>query len=273
MACFNVMAWLIKSYGPPKAPKVPSPLHRTPLLSDIFLHPSDPRAPGQWAESVFTDIKHQCAMESWAVQIADPNDPNTVLKDMSSRKHQDNPAAEPYQVDRYGRPVILFEKESCHVPGDFAARIILKLSDLKLMTYAPPNSTETSSSEASPSDASQALLSTLVSAAHSGQGFHLLPLKRTIRQRYLGTNNPVSWSSKHIQRRLIFGACLGLRALNRSPEQIIAAYGCLTRPGQRHQIASACHQIDTYQADLNILQLMCASPRRRVGLVKQTKVA
>lgn len=263
LACFDAMVWLIQSYGPPKAPKVPSPLCRTPLLTDIARAPSDSRPPMKWAESVFADIKRRCAMESWAVQLEDASNPKMGLVEMTLTPQSDQGPSNAYQVDKYGRPVFLFHAAQSHIAGHFATQAILKLSALKRVNYTPP----------APSEQTPKILLTLISAAHSGQGFHLLPMSKAIRKMSLTPDGSSHLSKKQIQKTLLFNACLGLRALNRSPEQIIAAYGCLTRADQRRKIVAACHQIDTFDSELKTLQMMCATPRRRDRLEKQAKVA
>ena len=98
-------------------------------------------------------------------------------------------------------------------------------------------------------------------------------MSKLIRKTFLPENANSALTVRQVQMRLIFAACLGLRALNRSPEQIIAAYGCLTSRSQRRKIRVDCEQIESFDAELKRLQLICATPRRRERLEKQMKVA
>lgn len=259
LACFDLMAWLICEYGPPKAPKVPSPLCRAPRLTDICWTASDSRPPLVWAKNILTDIKRDSGMDDWNVQIRDPEGSQASLTTISSRAETHSDTSVSYQLDRYGRPVIPFNSAQCHAGGEFAAYVIWKLAELKRAKYDPAQTTHAFSGS----------LLTIISAAHSGQGFHLLPMSKLIRKKLLPENASSALTSKQVQLSLIFAACLGLRALNRSPEQIIAAYGCLTSRSQRRKIRAACEQIESFDAELKRLQLMCATPRRRERLEKQ----
>jgi hypothetical protein len=259
LACFDLMAWLICEYGPPRAPKVPSPLCRAPRLTDICWSPSDSRPPLVWAKNTLTEIKRESGLDDWNVQIMDPNGSQTRLKTVPPRGETPAASSVSYQLDRYGRPVIPFNSAQCHADGEFAAYVIWKLAELKRAKYEPAETT----------DAFSGSLLTIVSAAHSGQGFHLLPMRKLIRKKLLPENASSALTSKQVQMRLIFAACLGLRALNRSPEQIIAAYGCLTSGSQRRKIRAACEQIESFDTELKRLQLICATPRRRERLEKQ----
>lgn len=259
LACFDLMAWLIPKCGQPRAPKVPSPLCRAPRLTDICWTASDSRPPLVWAKNILTDIKRDSGLEDWNVQIMDPTGAQTHLKTVSPRGENPSSSSISYQLDRYGRPVIPFNSAQCHAGGEFAAYVIWKLAELKRAKYEPAETT----------DAFSGSLLTIVSAAHSGQGFHLLPMSKLIRKKLLPENASSALTSKQVQLRLIFAACLGLRALNRSPEQIIAAYGCLTSRSQRRKIRAACEQIENFDAELKKIQLMCATPRRRERLERQ----
>jgi hypothetical protein len=253
---FETMAWLIQRYGAPRAPKVPSPLHRSPCLTDIFLDESDQRPVFDWSQDIFAHIKMECGMDGWSIEIEQAVADNTHLQHMLFAKHWNMAAREPYRVDNFGRPVIIFEPEECGVPGAFATRVISKLSEIQLMNYAPEYGV-------SPIMGAMMLL---CSAAYMGQGFTLLAMSEALRHALTPNSDDAPLPERIIHNGLIFSTCLGLLALNRTEEQIVATYGKLTSPQLRKKVHLACRQIEKFDTELEALKLVVNPPRHGADL-------
>ncbi|CAM3870585.1 hypothetical protein [Litorimonas haliclonae] len=250
----TLMTGLIKSYGPPKAPKVPSPLRAAPQLSDIFKSDFNSQPIADWAEGVFTQIKFDLGMENWPVTLKNGSGAPTSHRNIAPKSPAQYSLIQPYYESRAPGATMEFDPERCHIPGYFAVASILTLSEIKWR--ASGGAKLTSAQEA---------IMTLTSAAYSGQGFLLLPLKRRVRNHLASQTSHSPLNKAKVQNTLLFTACLGLRALNRSPEQIIAAYGCLVSPKVRQKIRLTCQQIDGFEAELDLLQKLSA-PRRQSPL-------
>lgn len=248
---FETMAWLIQRYGAPRAPKVPSPLHRSPCLTDIVLDAEDQRPLYDWSQDIFAHLKMECGMEGWSIQIEPAIDDNAHLQHMLFAQHWNMAVREPYRIDNFGRPVIIFDPEACEIPGVFATRLILKLSEIQLMNFKPEYGV-------SPIMGAKMLLT---SAAFMGQGFNLLSMTETLCKTLTPQSDVTPLPERIVQNGLIFNACLGLMALNRTPEQIIATYGKLTPPSLRKRIMQACGQIEKFDTELSALKLAVNPPR------------
>lgn len=259
---FETMAWLIQRYGAPRAPKVPSPIHRSPCLTDIFLDPSDQRSIFDWSQDIFAHVKMECGMDGWSIELESAVADNSHLKHMLFSKHWNMAAREPYRVDNFGRPVIIFNPKECGLPGAFATRIISKLSEIQLMNYFP---------EYGVSPIMGALM-LLCSAAYMGQGFTLLAMSEHLRHALTPSSDDVPLPERIIQDGLIFSACLGLLTLNRTEEQIVATYGKLTSPQLRKKIHLACKQIEKFDTELEALKLVVNPPRAETDIRQFTSL-
>ena len=257
LGLLTLMIRLIKSYGPPQAPKVPSPLRPAPQLSDIFKSDFNSQPISDWAEDVFTQIKSDLGMESWRIKLQNDSNAFTPPMDICPQNPGPYSLIQPYIDNPVRDTTITFEPEQCHIPGYFVSTVILQLAELKGRACSP----------AADSQAQRAKL-TLTSAAHSGQGFRLLPLKKQVLTQLKTQTPAVRLRRTEVQNTLLFTACLGLRALNRSPEQITAAYGCLVSPKVRQKIRLTCEQIDGFEDELDLLQRLCA-PRQHRPLGKR----
>jgi len=254
----TLMTGLIKSYGPPKAPKVPSPLRPAPQLSDVFKSDFNSQPISDWAEGVFTQLKCDLGMENWPIGLQSGPGAPTSPKNIAPTTPAQYSLIQPYFESRTPGTTMEFDPERCHVPGYFAAASILTLSELKWRASGAAELTRPA----------QEAVMTLTSAAYSGQGFHLLPLKRRVRNQLASKKSNSPLNKAKVQNTLLFTACLGLRALNRSPEQIIAAYGCLVSPKVRQKIRLTCEQIDSFEAELDLLQKL-STPRQSSPLEKR----
>ncbi len=259
---FNFMTELVRSYGPPRAPKIPSPLRPAPKLTDIYKDRSNHQPDQIWADENFARFKQNCGMENWPIQIG---------RDIATKNHSNNaqqkPALysliQPYFQSGDTGTAIGFEPGRCHIPGYFAASSLLKLSELRWRASAA----------AAITNPMQEAIMTLTCAAYCGQGFHLLPVSKMIQSQLSAQTSNAPLSKSRVQNTLLFTACLGLRALNRSPEQIIAAYGCLISSNKRQKIMQICEQIDGLKSELALLRHLCAPQRRNTSSAWRANVA
>ncbi len=243
---FEVMSWLIRRYGPPKNPKVPSPLHKPKGLSDMYWEAGDTRTVCDWAQDSFGLIKNECGMDDWSIQIA-PH-PNEVYdkRHMQFAQSWNMDSKEPYYVDGYGRPIIHYDSLDCEEPGCFAARIIMKLAEIKLMNFVPEQGL-------SPM---QSGIITLTAMCYMRQGFTMAALPEAISQYFMRDGSARSMPIRLINNTMAFSSCLALLSRKQSPEQIVATYGALMSKGFRKKIRPACKQISDYKPEVEILRLL-----------------
>ena len=243
---FEVMAWLIRRYGPPKKAAVPSPIHKTKQLSDLHWQEDDTRPVFDWAEDNFGQVKSECGMSDWPIQIAPyPHEPYDTTR-MRFSQNWNMDSREPYYVDGYGRPVIHYDPRRCSEPGYFVARIILKLAEIKLMNFTP---------ERGISPLQSGIL-TLSTAAYIGQGFTLAALPNAVAH-YLEREEDTSRVPQRVvDNALAFSTCTTLLARKLSAEQIVATYGSVMSKKLRKKIRPACKQIESYTSEIKTLRLL-----------------
>lgn len=243
---FEVMSWLIKRYGPPKSPKVPSPIHKIEQLSELSWREDDARTVFDWAQDNFGRIKSECGMEDWSVQIAPhPDDPFNA-RHMQFAQSWNMVSKEPYYVDGYGRPVIHYDPRHCEDPGYFAARVIIKLAEIKLMNFVPEQGV-------SPM---QSGILTLTAACYMRQGFTLSALPEAVGYYLTRESDTSPVPRRIIYNTVAFSTCLMLLARKLAPEQIIATYGSLMHKNFRKKIRPACKQVESYKAEIKVMRLL-----------------
>lgn len=243
---FEVMSWLVRRYGPPKKSAVPSPIHKTELLSELCWQEDDARTVANWAQDNFGRIKSECGMTDWSVQIAPCPDEPYNTKHMRFSQSWNMDSKEPYYVDGYGRPVIHYDPHHCVEPGYFAARVILKLAEIKLMNFVP---------ERGVSPLQSGIL-TLTAAAYMRQGFTLAALPKAVAY-YLTREGDTSYVPQRvIDNTLAFATCTALLARKLSTEQIVATYGSIMSKQLRKKIRPACKQIESYNSEIKVLRLL-----------------
>lgn len=248
---FELMAWLINRYGPPKAPKVPSPIHKTEQFYDTCWREEDTRTVFDWAEDMFGAIKSACDMDGWSIQIAPCADEPVQSKHMRFAQEWNMGGKEPYYVDGYGRPVIHYDPRHCEEPGYFAARLILKLAEIRLMNFVPENGVSPLMSG----------ILTLTAAAYMGQGFVLASLPDVISYYLTREDDTQPVPPRIINNTLAFSGSLVLLARRQMPEQIVATYGTLMTKPFRKKIRPACKQIQSYKPELKMMQMLTNPPR------------
>ena len=248
---FEIMSWLISRYGPPRNPKVPSPLHKSERLSELSWCEDDTRTVFDWAQDTFGQIKSECGMSDLSIQIAPYPGQSFGTRHMKFAQSWNTKSKEPYRVDGYGRPVIHYNPADCEKPGCFAARVIVKLAEIKLMSFIP---------EKGVSPLQSGIL-TLTAACYMRQGFTLSAMPEAVAYYLTGESDTALVPRRIIENTLAFSNCLMLLAKKLTPEQIIATYGPLMTKSYRKKIRPACKQIESYEAEIKTMRLL-ANPAR-----------
>jgi len=248
---FEVMAWLIKRYGPPQAPKVPSPIHRTEQLSELCWQENDMRTVFDWAQDNFARIKSESGMEDWSIQIAPHPDEPFDSRHMQFSQSWNTDGKEPYYVDGYGRPVIHYDPRHCEDPGYFAARVIIKLAEIKLMNFAP---------EKGISPLQSGIL-TLTAACYMRQGFNLAALPEAVAHYLTREEDTAKVPQRIIDNTLVFSNCLVMLSRKLMPEQMVATYGTLMPKAHRKKVRPACKQLEGYKSEIEVIGLLANPPR------------
>jgi len=248
---FEVMAWLIKRYGPPQAPKVPSPIHRTEQLSELCWQENDMRTVFDWAQDNFARIKSESGMEDWSIQIAPHPDEPFDSRHMQFSQSWNTDGKEPYYVDGYGRPVIHYDPRHCEDPGYFAARVIIKLAEIKLMNFAP---------EKGISPLQSGIL-TLTAACYMRQGFNLAALPEAVAHYLTREEDTAKVPQRIIDNTLVFSNCLVMLSRKLMPEQMVATYGTLMPKAHRKKVRPACKQLEGYKSEIEVIRLLANPPR------------
>jgi len=243
---FEVMSWLIKRYGPTKNPKVPSPIHKIEQLSDLYWNEDDSRTVFDWAQDNFGRIKSECGMNDWSVQIMPRPDEPFDSRHMQFSQSWNTDSKEPYYVDGYGRPVIHYDPHHCIEPGYFAARVIIKLAEIKLMNFVPQQGI-------SPL---QSGILTLTAASYMRQGFTMAALPEAVTYYLTREGDTSSVPRRIIDNTLAFSTCLMLLSHKLAPEQIIATYGSIMTKSFRKKIRPACKQIESYESEIKLIRLL-----------------
>ena len=248
---FEIMSWLINRYGPPKAPKVPSPIHKIEQLYELCWRQDDVRTVFDWAQDSFGHIKSECGMDDWSIQIAPKPDEQFDSRHMQFSQSWNTDSKEPYYVDGYGRPVIHYDPRHCEDPGYFAARVIIKLAEIKLMNFVP---------EKGVSPLQSGIL-TLTAACYMRQGFNLAALPQAVAHYLTREGDTAKVPQRIIDNTLVFSNCLAMLSLKLMPEQIVATYGTIMPKIHRKKIRPACKQIESYGPEMQVMRLLANPPR------------
>ncbi len=230
----ETLAQLIQKFGPIQRPKVPSPLHKSDRLYRMAWTDTDTRTVTDWASDNFITIKAECNMEDWPVDIhplASPDNPQDINGGFS---------------DNLGQTIIFYNPELCSQTGYFAAHIILKLAELRLSEIQ-------SEYAQSPLMKRMAILS---AACYNRQGFNLMNLTSYVSNYLTNTLDLKPIPLRLIENTLCFVTCIALRVRRQSSEQITATYGPIMPKTCRKKIAQAYKQIEDYQTDVKLMQIM-----------------
>ncbi|MDB2437574.1 hypothetical protein N9W89_02570 [Hellea sp.] len=204
-----------------------------------------------WAQDNFGHIKADCGLDDWSVQIAPQTNKPHNNKHMEFAQHWNMAGKEPYYVDGYGRPVIYYDPRQCEVPGYFAARVILKLAEIKLMNFNPERTVTPVESR----------ILTLATACYMRQGFTLAAIPETVQEYFSSEDGSPPVNRRIINNSLAFSTCMILLSRKLATEQIIATYGTLMTPRFRKKIRPACKQLETHESEIKLMKLLANPPQ------------
>jgi len=234
----ETLTQLIQKFGPVDRPKVPSPLHKSNRLYRTSWDVNDTRSVTDWANDTFITLKSECGMNDWPIEIypyLTQNAPNRTSDRMADGF-----------ADDLGRTIIFYNPERCKQIGYFATHMILKLAELRLSQVQ-------SEYAQSPLMKRMAILS---AACYNRQGFNLMNLTPYVSEYLSNTLDLKPIPVRLIENTLCFTTSMALRIRRQSSEQIIATYGQLMPKSCRKKIAQANKQIDDYQNDVKLMQMM-----------------
>jgi len=141
---------------------------------------------------------------------------------------------------------IFYDPSACENAGYFPTVTLMQFAEIRCRPFQP---------EAGLNPLMQSML-ILASATYNGQGFCLANLVPNISEFLTAENDTRKIPHRLIENTVCFATCLGLRVMHQSPEQIIATYGTLMSQSFRKKIRQACRQIDSYDAELKLLQIL-----------------
>ncbi len=246
----GVIAWLIRKYGPPRKPKIPSPLNKPEQLDKLLWHEDDIIDVNDWAQQQFNSIKQRCGMENWPVQLAASADKLKKTGQVLSAKNWNMNNESPYYIDGYGRPVVYFDPLQCSKPGYFALSTISKLAEIKLMNFPLEV----------PVSPLRAKIMIFAAACYMRQGFEMAKLLKVQPIELLDKNMTSIAAKRLLSRNLLFSICTLLLSLKLTPEQIVASYGPIMSKKFRNRLRPACKNAHSYETELTILKIL-ANPK------------
>ena len=248
---FEVMAYLIRQFGAPPRPPVPSPLHNRPGLESLAWTSSDTRSVFHWAQEYFDEIKSACHMSNLEAELFPEGDDVNAERILTNHR-LDTLAAGRIPYRRGVAPAVIYDPWKCATPGYFAATIALQIAQFRLAAFKPETTL--------PPLTKQKIR--LVGAAYNRQGFMLANLPEQVSDCLSRGEGKRTISQTHILNTLCFSTCLALRIRRQSPEQITATYGTRMTKHFRKKIPQACRQIDAHAESLKLLQIL-AEPKSR----------
>ena len=214
----ETFAFLVRRYGLPERPIVPSPLRPCAGIDALVFDSARDGDVYDWARASLVHI------------LEATNTPTGQLTLIAS------PVPYPQQDD-----LLSFDPQRASQAGHFTARIILELAENRLRGFE----TEL------PLDSHQNAIVRLSTCAFLRQGFvlsHCLsPLQSELSEYGI--------SQRFIENVLVASACLGLSLRRQTPEQMIATYGMVMTRSARRKVKSACRQLDNFDAEIKLLRL------------------
>lgn len=250
---FELMAYLIRTFGPPPRPPVPSPLHKSPGLETLAWTQLDKRSVGDWTEDHFVTIKALCHMDKFDISlIPSTDDLDLEICAVTERLNALAAGGMPYRQP--GVSQVFYDPRDSSEPGHFVATTLLQLAELRVSNFR--------SGTALPGLMRRMM--TLTAAAYNRQGFVLANLPDQVSSYLTPSQDLRAMPHRIVINNLCFATCLALRVRQQSEEQIIATYGVRMGKAFRKKVRLACRQIDSFAEELAILQLL-AAPKPRQG--------
>lgn len=254
---FEAMGYLIRQFGTPPRPPVPSPLHKTHGLEQLVWGTLDMRSVFNWAEDNFMEIKSACHMNAYEAALMPTG--HELDSDQTAVSHRlEALAAGSMPYRKSGTTPILYDPRDCTEPGHFATTAILQLAELRIADFK---------SDTKHSDLRQRMV-TLTAAVYNSQGFVLANVPNQVSAYLTSAHDMRAVSHRVVVNSLCFATCLALRVRRQSAEQIIAAYGTRMTKSLRRKINQACRQINSDPDALAVLQML-AEPKTRTGVHAQ----
>ena len=229
---FEVLSWLIRRYGPPARPAVPSPLHKSPPLEALVWSDQDSRSVHDWADDVVGIVR--AASDAEDVPISLTTDPALA-------------------------GALFYDPDGCSLPGYMTVQTALHIAELRTHDIRRAFELEL--------DALGLALVQLCAASYSRQGFVLANRVSMVSEALFNPDSTRNVPVRLVENALCFSTCLALRARKQTAEQIIATYGSRMNKRFRRKVRQACIQIDGFESELKTLQ-MIAEPipvRARAG--------
>lgn len=246
---FEVMGHLIRRFGAPPRPPVPSPLHKTQGLESLAWDDQDTRSVFHWAEDYFGHIQSECHMANYDMDLV-PAGEGLNTNDISAHHQLDALAAGLTPYGKKAAKPILYDPRDCTEPGHFAATLMLQLAELRLAEFKPDTTL---------SGLMQRMV-TLTAAAYNRQGLVLANRPSFVSAYLTATHDTRAVPHRVVLNSLCFATCLALRVRRQSAEQIIATYGARMSKPFRRKIHQACRQINKDHEALAVLQML-AEPK------------
>ena len=212
----ETFAWLIRQYGPPARPPVPSPLHRVAGLEDIQFDPSDRRTAFDFAQDSFASVLQVMRMEP------------------------DGRALHACAHDQPG--FLTYDPARLEEPGYLVARLVIGLAADALSLFRP---------DVEPGPFGRATI-LLAGAAFFRAGLSLPRLLPAT----TGELSQFGVPARFVENTLLFASCLALSVARQTPEQIVATYGPILSKTARRKIRPACRQIDEYDTEVKLLRVL-----------------
>ncbi len=223
---FETLAFLIRQYGSPARPIVPSPLHKSQGIETLVHDASDGREVFDWAQDNYATVNDAMGLNPAEFRFIASLEPVPEAADL-----------------------VTYDPRLCGEKGRFVADLVLDLCDKKLATFDPEF-------EPSPFQAAVILLS---AAAYFRQGFVLTHLPEATRHALDHANTP----QRFVENILTFAACVALCVNRQSPEQIVATYGTILPKHIRKKVPATCRQIESFEAEIKLLRLMSEQKQPR----------
>lgn len=251
---FEVMAHLIREFGAPPRPSVPTRLNTSPERARLSWRDLDTRSIFDWAEDHFGVIKMDCHMSDFDIELVPNSNEMSRDKTAATRRLEVLAAGHmPYRTAQ--NPTLFYEPEDCAVPGNFTAVIALKLANLRARNFVgePPLT-----------GLMQAMV-TLSAAAYNRQGFVLANLTQHASTHLSSLHGIRAIPHRVVLNTLCFSTCLALRVRRQSIDDIFGTYGSYMTKSVRRRFDQANHQINMNMEVLGVLQMLCerdATPRQ-----------
>jgi len=250
---FDVMAYLVRRFGAPPQPSVPSPFNTAPILSNLSWHDTETRSIFDWAEDHFGLIKSDCYMSDFDIDLT-PITKGLCKNQIAAARRLEVLAAGRMPYGRQKTSMLFYDPADCTLPGHFPVAMILRLAELRAQKFE---------SEMPLSGHMQAMVK-LTAAVYNRQGIGLSGGLSAVSTKLSEMHNTRPIARRVVINTLCFSTCLALRVRRQSVDQILGAYGPYMTKPMIQKIRQASHQIDKNREGLAVLQMLCerhAAPR------------